>query len=117
MENQELQIKNILGRRIREERNKRGWTIEQLAEKVNLSPSFLGCVERGERALSIEKLYTISELFEVTTDSLIKGHFPYPSKAESMLLLVKDLDDHEYKSIYEIAKTAKLQIAGKKLKG
>ncbi len=99
-------IKRVLGKRIREERTKRNWTIEQLAEKADLSPSFLGCVERGERALSVEKLYVMSEIFDVTTDSLIKEHLTYNSKTESLFLLVKDLSDSEYHSVYEIAKTA-----------
>ena len=68
MDERKINIKKLLGRRIREERVKLGWTIEQLAENVELSPSFLGCVERGERALSIEKIYRISETNVFITD-------------------------------------------------
>ena len=113
MKNQEYNIKKVLGKRIREERLKRDWTIEQLSEIVELSPSFLGCVERGERALSIKKLYDMSELFQVTTDSLIKEQLQNNSKVEALLLLLKELDDNEYHSIYEIAKVAKEHLIGK----
>lgn len=74
---------------------------------MDLSPSFLGSVERGERSLSIEKLYIASEILGVTTDSLIKANMQYESRAEAFNLLLKDLDDSEYTSIYEIASTAK----------
>jgi transcriptional regulator with XRE-family HTH domain len=113
MNERKINIKKFLGRRVREERLKLGWTIEQLAENVELSPSFLGCVERGERALSIEKIYRISETFNVTIDSLIKENLPYNSKAESVLLLIKDLDENQYHSVYEIAKTATEHFKGK----
>lgn len=56
----DLELKNILGKRIREERQKKGWSIEKLAEKIGLEPSSLGLVERAGRALSIEKLYTVA---------------------------------------------------------
>ena len=103
----EINIKRTLGARIREERQKKGWTIEQLAECMDLSPSFLGSVERGERALSIEKLYRASEIFGVTTDSLIKSELQYNSRVEAFNLLLRDLNTNEYTTIYEIASTAK----------
>lgn len=103
----DLNIKRTLGSRIREERQRKGWTIEQLAEHMDLSPSFLGSVERGERALSIEKLYRASEIFSVTTDSLIKSKLKSGSRVEAFNLLLCDLNDNEYTTIYDIASTAK----------
>lgn len=38
-----------LGRRIREERLKRNLTQEQLAEAIEISNSYMGQIERGER--------------------------------------------------------------------
>lgn len=106
MDELEKNIRKTLGRRIREERTQRGWTIEHLAERMDLSPSFLGSVERGERSFSLAKLYAVSELFGVTTDSLIKENLPDPSRVESFGLLLNELDDSEYRSVYEIARTA-----------
>jgi len=103
----EINIKKTLGARIREERLKKGWTIEKLAEYMDLSPSFLGSVERGEKALSIEKLYRASEIFGVTTDSLIKSKLQHNSRIEAFNLLLSDLNDNEYTTVYDIASTAK----------
>jgi transcriptional regulator with XRE-family HTH domain len=108
----EINIKRTLGARIREERQKKGWTIEHLAECMDLSPSFLGSVERSKRALSIEKLYRASEIFSVTTDSLIKSELQYDSRTEAFNLLLKDLSYNEYTTIYEIASTAKRHFKG-----
>jgi transcriptional regulator with XRE-family HTH domain len=100
-------IRKTIGARIRRERIKRGLTIEKLAEKLDISPSFLGCVERGERSLSIENLVHISEFFSVTIDSLVKKIKSDSSRLEEMSLLIKELDDNQYRTVYKIAQTAK----------
>lgn len=62
-----------LGKRIRDERLKNKLTIEKLCELLDVSPSFIGLVERGTSGISIEKLCRLSEIFHVSTDYLIKG--------------------------------------------
>lgn len=52
----------LLGERIKKERLNRGLTQEVLAEKANISVSFLGQIERGERKLSLETLIKIGEV-------------------------------------------------------
>ena len=42
-----------LGRRIKEERLKLNMTQERLVEEVNLSTSYIGQIERGERKLTL----------------------------------------------------------------
>ncbi len=99
-------IRKTLGARIRQERLRKNLTIEKLAEILDVSPSFLGCVERGERALSIENLCKISDILEVTIDSLVKSNTSAASRAEELSLLLKELNENEYRSVYEIARTA-----------
>ncbi|MEK6263823.1 MAG: helix-turn-helix domain-containing protein [Clostridium sp.] len=50
-----------IGNRIRIERENFDMTREKLSELVNLSPYFLGQIERGERKMSINTLIKISE--------------------------------------------------------
>lgn len=40
-------MKELSGQRLREQRLKQNLTLEQLAEKANLSPNYVGMVERG----------------------------------------------------------------------
>ena len=62
-----------VGKRIRDERLKNKLTIEKLCELLDVSPSFIGLVERGTSGISLEKLCRLSEIFHVSTDYLIKG--------------------------------------------
>lgn len=61
-----------LGKRIREERLKLNLTQEQLAESVDVSNSYIGQIERGERSLTLETLIKIAKRLGVTIDYLLK---------------------------------------------
>lgn len=61
-----------LGRRIKEERMKLHITQEQLAEEVNLSTSYIGQIERGERKLTLDNLVNITNCLGVTVDYLLQ---------------------------------------------
>jgi transcriptional regulator with XRE-family HTH domain len=42
-------IRTTFGRRVRELREKQGWSQEQLAERCGLHRTYVGGIERGER--------------------------------------------------------------------
>lgn len=42
-------MKQSFGARLREQRKLKGWTIEQFAEQVGLSPNYMGDLERGQK--------------------------------------------------------------------
>lgn len=63
--------RKILGKRIREERIRIGLTQEQVAEFIDVSTTYIGFIERGERSVTLEKLILLAECFHVTIDSLI----------------------------------------------
>lgn len=54
-----------LGMRIREERKKKKLTQEKLAEMVDLSPDYIGYIERGKQAPYLKTLDRISECIGV----------------------------------------------------
>ena len=62
-----------LGRRIRKQRTQRGWTQEALAERVNVSTSFVGHVERDTRKASLETLVAMANVLGVSLDYLLSG--------------------------------------------
>ena len=62
-----------MGQRIRRLRRQKGLTQEQLAELVELSPSFLGHIERGSRVASLETLMKLCTALEVTPNDLLGG--------------------------------------------
>ena len=66
-----------LGERIREERLKRNLTQAQLAEEVDISDTYMGAIERGERSLTLDTLVKLDTLVRlvnrlgVTVDYLL----------------------------------------------
>jgi transcriptional regulator with XRE-family HTH domain len=62
---------NKLGMNIRRIRKKNNLTIEQLAEKANISSNYLGKIERAQSILSVEVLVKIANALETTTDELL----------------------------------------------
>lgn len=63
---------NKLGERIREERTKRHLTQEKLAESVDISTTYMGQIERGEKSLTLDTLVKIVNYFELTIDNLLR---------------------------------------------
>ena len=46
-------------------------TQEQMAFEINISTSYLGMIERGERNLSLKNIYEIAKLFKMTPSKLL----------------------------------------------
>lgn len=70
-------IYNLLGKRIREERTKLNLTQEQLAEKVDISTSYVGQIERGERNISLDTLVNVANILGVTIDFLLQDSIKF----------------------------------------
>lgn len=60
-----------LGKRIREERLKLNLTQAQLAEAIDISDTYMGAIERGERSLTLDTLVRLVNRLGVTVDYLL----------------------------------------------
>ncbi len=60
-----------LGKRIREERQKLNLTQAQLAEAIDISDTYMGAIERGERSLTLDTLVRLVNRFGVTVDYML----------------------------------------------
>lgn len=58
-------MENKIGKVIRESRKALGYTQEQLAEKVGMTPSFIGQIERGTTLPSVETLSNLTRLLAI----------------------------------------------------
>lgn len=56
---------NRIGKRIKELRKKRGYTLRELGEKLNFDYSYLSKVENGSKTPSIELLQQMADFFNV----------------------------------------------------
>jgi len=60
-----------LGERIREERLRLHLTQAQLAEAVDISDTYMGAIERGERSLTLDTLVRLVNRLGVTIDYML----------------------------------------------
>ena len=60
-----------LGKRIREERIKLNLTQAQLAEDIDISDTYMGAIERGERSLTLDTLVRLVNRLGVTVDYML----------------------------------------------
>lgn len=57
--------------KIRMMRELRQWSQEEMAEKMNMSPSGYAKIERGETRLQYDKLVQIAQIFNITLSDLV----------------------------------------------
>lgn len=62
-----------LGSKIRSARKNQGLTQEKLAELIDVTPAFVGHIERGERSLSLSTLLKITQTLHISMDSLFSS--------------------------------------------
>ena len=81
-----------LGQRIQQIRLEYGLSQEELAEKLEVSPSAVGMYEQGRREPSTGVLLRMSELFGVTVDYLLKG-VPEEAGTQAMEAILDQMQD------------------------
>ena len=67
-----LELQKIVGQNIRAFRRGKAWSIEQLAEHANVSPAYLGELERGRENVSIKTISSIAKALKISPDLLLK---------------------------------------------
>ncbi len=67
-----MEYKSI-GKNIRKCRDELGITQERLAEMVNLSVSYMGAIERGEKLPKLKVFISIANALKVSSDVLLSG--------------------------------------------
>ena len=65
-----------LGERIREERKRLNLTQAQLAEAIDISDTYMGAIERGERSLTLDTLVRLVNRLGVTVDYMLSDSVP-----------------------------------------
>ena len=63
-----------LGERIREERKRLHLTQSTLAEAIDISDTYMGQIERGERSLTLDTLIWLVNRLGVTIDYLLNDY-------------------------------------------
>ena len=96
-----------IGQNIRKYRMLKGFRQEDLAEMANLSVSYFGAVERGEKTPSLETLINIVNALSVSADMVLCSviHNGYVIKESLLAEKLAKLPLHERNKIYDVVDT------------
>ena len=103
-----MNVKRLLGRKIKQYRVLRGFTQEELAEKLNISQRTLSGIECGTNFLSSNTLEKILEIFDISLEEMF--YFNYlKSNKEMVNELISDIkanvnNTQKLQSIYKVVK-------------
>ena len=65
-------VKSRFGVRLRQLRNERGYSQEELAERAGLHRNYVGGVERGERNVALENIVKLAKALAVSPSELFE---------------------------------------------
>ena len=96
-----------IGRKLRQYRQKQGYSQEALADRAGLHPTYIGQVERGEKNITVETLakittalgIPITAVFEELPQPTAPSEENYPLKAYQLLAA---LPEREQAKLYTI---------------
>ncbi|GFI47367.1 HTH-type transcriptional regulator DdrOC [Lachnospiraceae bacterium] len=85
----------------------RHFSQEQLAEKCNLHPTYIGQLERGEKNATLESVHRIASGLNISLEQLFSGITASSSDHESYVPnkiaeLLADLSQHDQLAIYNM---------------
>lgn len=78
-----------IGEQIKEHRKHGGWTQKELAERLNVSDKTISSWETGRTYPELTLLVELSELFNVSLDSLLRGDVKFVKKIDKDVRLKK----------------------------
>ncbi len=102
-----------IGSRIRRQREYLGYTREQFAELLDVTPKFCSDIELGVKGMSVPTLCKIAGSLRLSTDYILFGRTElHPD--DSVALLLQSCDKTERKYAEEMLKTLLLAMNAKK---
>lgn len=95
---------NIVGKRLRNARKRKGLTQEELCEMIGVSIAYLSKIETAKAHINLQRLSQICDILGVTEGEILNG---FPSKSDGSLSselcnLLKDVPLEKQTLAYEI---------------
>jgi len=99
-----MDLKQMIGARIKEIRNKKGITQEQLSERMEINPKYLSSIERGKENPTLNTLIKLSESLGVDLSEIFRFiQIEDPAERKSLIISILDESDNEQlKLIFKI---------------
>ena len=96
----------MLGAAIRAARLKKGYTQEQLAEKVEITPTHEKHIESGHRLPSVEVLFSIAQALDLSLDNIV---FPEQDSGSGRLrevqIMLSQCSERELAIMLDVARS------------
>ena len=97
----------LIGLRIKENRQLKNLTQEELAELIEITPGYISLLDTGRKKPSLETLLSISKVFNITLSELLTGNqivldTDYNREIAS---LISKCNEDERRLMYEIMRT------------
>ena len=96
--------KKDFGKRLRDLRKEAKLTQEQLAERADISPVFLGEVERGLKVMGLDKFINVIKALGISADYILCNELPSgePYVFDEITEKLKKLDPKQRKTVLDI---------------
>lgn len=96
-----------IGKNIKKYRTEKGMKQEMLAEKANLTPNYIGMLERSDKLPSLTTLINIANALDITSDMLLCDLLNEGYKIKSSLVFdkISELPPKEQQRIYAVIDT------------
>lgn len=96
-----------VGRRIKEAREKRHLTQEELAARIDISPTHVSVIERGTKIPRLDTFVAIANALEVSGDALLLDVVDHAaeSQASDLSAALEGLPQEEKRRILKVVRT------------
>lgn len=91
-----------IGERLRSIRENMKMTREEFSEKIDITDSFLGQIERGERSLSVKTLKKVIKYTGISADYLLFGNTSNNDLIKKINMLLSSNSETTSEFIYNI---------------
>jgi transcriptional regulator with XRE-family HTH domain len=101
-----------VGKKIKAIRKKRGLSQMKLAERAELSPTYISYIENGIKSMSLEAFVRIANALNVTADELLSDSLENTIKVSNheFTTLLNDCTHHEKRVLHDIVTAAKKSL-------
>lgn len=99
-----MDIKEMIGARLKGIRSSKSMTQEQLSEMVGINPKYLSSIERGKENPTLNTVLNLAEKLDVGLDEMFSGIEVEDPKNRRALIdsLLDKADDEQLKLAYRI---------------
>lgn len=96
----------IIGRRIKQARQTKGYTQEQLAEKLDVSNAYISKIERGKTPINLDRLSDLCIMLEKTPEYILGGasHHSSDYLRNEIIVMLEGCSPEKIKLIAQVIK-------------